>query len=71
MIIKSSGDNNALIITNNGNVVLDIRVDHMEVTLDVMLFVQNIATVEAAIKAHVAKLLEQARRPTHPWDKEE
>lgn len=51
--------------------MLDIRIDHMEVTLDVMLFVQNIATVEAAIKAHVAKLLEQARRPTHPWDKEE
>lgn len=64
MIIRTSGDNNALTITNENNeIVLDIRIDHIEVTMDVLLFVQSISTVEAAIKEHVAKLLEKAHQP--------
>ena len=35
--------------------------------MDVALFVQNIATVEAAIKAHVAKLLEKSHQPNPSW----
>ena len=64
MIIRTSGDNNAITLTNENNeIVLDIKIDRIEVTMDVLLFVQNIATVEAAIKEHVAKLLEKSHQP--------
>lgn len=64
MIIRTSGDNNALTITNKNNeIVLDIKIERIEVTMDVLLFVQNIATVEAAIREHVTKLLEKSQHP--------
>lgn len=68
MIIRTSGDNNALTITNENNeIILDIKIDRIEVTMDVLLFVQNIASVETGIKAHVAKLLEKSQPPNPSW----
>lgn len=68
MIIRTSGDNNAITITNDDNeIILDIKIDHIEVTMDVVLFVQNIATVEAAIEEHVTKLLEKSHQPNPSW----
>lgn len=68
MIIRTSGDNNAITITNENNeIILDIKIDHIEVTMDVVLFVQNIATVEAAIEEHAVKLLKKSHQPNPSW----